>query len=46
MRKPAALAARSASPPKTGLAEAPAYWVCLALLLALLVLAGRITSIL
>jgi hypothetical protein len=48
MRRPnvASLAARKASPPKIDLGEAPAYWVCLALMLALVVLAGRIASIL
>jgi hypothetical protein len=48
MRKPniAALAARKASPPRIGLLEAPAYWVCLALMLALVALARAIASIL
>jgi len=38
--------ARKTSPPQIGLGEAPAHWVCLALMLALIVLAGRIVSIL
>jgi hypothetical protein len=48
MRKPyaAALAARKASPAKIGLLEAPAYWVCLALMLALVVLARAIAGML
>jgi hypothetical protein len=46
MRKPASavLAARKPRSPRLG--DAPAHWVCLALLLALVVLAGRIASIL
>ena len=40
------LAARKTSTPKIGFAEAPAYWVCLALMLALVALAGRIASLL
>ena len=48
MRKPAriALAATKPSPPKIGFADAPTLWVCLALMLALVVLACRIASIL
>jgi len=48
MRKPASvvLAARKAQPRSPRLGEAPAHWVCLALLLALVVLAARIASIL
>jgi hypothetical protein len=48
MRKPpaATLLARNASSPKIGFGEAPVHWVCLALVLALVVLAGRIASVL
>jgi hypothetical protein len=48
MRKRAtiALAATKASSPKTGFSDAPTLWVCLALMLALVVLACRIASIL
>jgi len=48
MRKPVAatFAADKPSPPRIGLAEAPAFWVCFALLFALVVLAVRIASML
>jgi hypothetical protein len=48
MRKPnvVSLAASKAAPPRTGLLDAPAYWICLALVLALVVLARAIAIIL
>jgi hypothetical protein len=42
MQKPAALAARKHARTKIGVTEAPACWICLALVLALVMLAGRI----
>jgi len=46
MHKPAAFAARKQAPTKTGLIGAPACWICLALVLALVMLASRIVVVL
>jgi len=46
MHRPAALAARKQARTKIGIIEAPACWICLALVLALVMLASRIVVVL